>query len=657
MKIELVAYSQANPALDPADLLEMSDLATIWNGASTYPENVIEYAGRVCYRSTHRMGTAPRFIVNRVKEGHEDIIEHIVATVRVRNSEEPLRWRLLNRHCEVTQEADGSWLVSANTRVWLDFFRRGIGLQAMPFLQAIAPKVYAEFAADIPSGNGAQAPEPAAIQLPPSMPSLDVDTSCLRPREEGPLRVTLLAFTQPGLDHADAQLHHGSATFFFEGISRACTHQLVRHRLASFSQESQRYVQYESMEPSLAPRVPRLPDPQHPKRHGLCHFSLDQEEFITNLYREGFSGETLAKAYDAHPTTIRNIVKGSGAEFRDRRASRTMHIKTDFFDEIDTPVKAQMLGLIFADGNVAQRDGKISYASIAQHSDYRSWLKRLGKLWGGNVISGGRDGSSKLMIPGTKLAEALVRHGVVPAKSRILKPPTLEGELARHFIRGYVEGDGHISNGPDGRGITISGTQAVLRWIQSEICAAIDREPKQKIRHNVNDSYAVSFGGKYQVPEILEWLYNGFDLRYSHPAKLRNATEWSLTIRNEFQRQLADWAKSLNVIHPPKFDPTAASIWMDAMEVMAQSYADLRHLGIRKEDARFLLPNAAETRIVTSMNFAAWSHFLWLRAVDKAAQWEIRRLGQLVLEMLYTVAPGVFQEHWDVYREKFPASS
>ena len=96
MNIELVAYSQENSALDPADLLEMSDLATIWNGASTYPENVIEYAGRVCYRSTHRMGTAPRFIINRVKEGHEDIIEHIVATVRVRNSEEPLRWRMLN---------------------------------------------------------------------------------------------------------------------------------------------------------------------------------------------------------------------------------------------------------------------------------------------------------------------------------------------------------------------------------------------------------------------------------------------------------------------------------------------------------------------------------------------------------------------------------
>ena len=35
---------------------------------------------------------------------------------------------------------------------------------------------------------------------------------------------------------------HASFTFAIEGVSRALTHQLVRHRLASFSQQSQRYV-------------------------------------------------------------------------------------------------------------------------------------------------------------------------------------------------------------------------------------------------------------------------------------------------------------------------------------------------------------------------------------------------------------------------------
>ena len=37
-------------------------------------------------------------------------------------------------------------------------------------------------------------------------------------------------------------IEHASVTFLIEGISRACSHQIVRHRIASFSQESQRYV-------------------------------------------------------------------------------------------------------------------------------------------------------------------------------------------------------------------------------------------------------------------------------------------------------------------------------------------------------------------------------------------------------------------------------
>ena len=43
-------------------------------------------------------------------------------------------------------------------------------------------------------------------------------------------------------DGHESIIEHASATFEVSGISRACSHQLVRHRLASYSQESQRYV-------------------------------------------------------------------------------------------------------------------------------------------------------------------------------------------------------------------------------------------------------------------------------------------------------------------------------------------------------------------------------------------------------------------------------
>lgn len=55
------------------------------------------------------------------------------------------------------------------------------------------------------------------------------------------------------LDHAlasghDSVLEHASFTFSIEGISRTCSHQLVRHRMASYSQQSQRYVKMDGFE-------------------------------------------------------------------------------------------------------------------------------------------------------------------------------------------------------------------------------------------------------------------------------------------------------------------------------------------------------------------------------------------------------------------------
>ena len=48
-------------------------------------------------------------------------------------------------------------------------------------------------------------------------------------------------------DH-DSILEHFTMTFAVSGVSRALTHQLVRHRLASYSQQSQRYVNMEEFE-------------------------------------------------------------------------------------------------------------------------------------------------------------------------------------------------------------------------------------------------------------------------------------------------------------------------------------------------------------------------------------------------------------------------
>ncbi len=58
------------------------------------------------------------------------------------------------------------------------------------------------------------------------------------------------------LGHA-SPVEHASFTFGIEGISRACSHQLVRHRIASYSQQSQRYVDGTKFEFVTPPEIQR----------------------------------------------------------------------------------------------------------------------------------------------------------------------------------------------------------------------------------------------------------------------------------------------------------------------------------------------------------------------------------------------------------------
>ena len=53
----------------------------------------------------------------------------------------------------------------------------------------------------------------------------------------------------------ESPLEHVNFTFAIEGISRVTTHQLVRHRLASYSQQSQRYVKLEQFEYIIPPAI------------------------------------------------------------------------------------------------------------------------------------------------------------------------------------------------------------------------------------------------------------------------------------------------------------------------------------------------------------------------------------------------------------------
>ena len=93
-------------------------------------------------------------------------------------------------------------------------------------------------------------------------------------------------------------------------------------------------------------------------------------------------------------------------------------------------------------------------------------------------------------------------------------------------------------------------------------------------------------------------------------------------------------------------NPKAQAAWDEFIDRVADVYHLLRELGVRKEDARFVLPNATATRIIVTMNFRSLRHFFSVRC-DKAAQWEIRALALEMLRQVHALAPSVFGDLHD----------
>jgi len=96
-------------------------------------------------------------------------------------------------------------------------------------------------------------------------------------------------------------------------------------------------------------------------------------------------------------------------------------------------------------------------------------------------------------------------------------------------------------------------------------------------------------------------------------------------------------------VTPPRIrgNQEAMIIYDEMMEQSRETYRRLIEMGIRKEDARFILPNAVTSEIVFSANFRQLRHMLILRG-DPHAQWEIREVFLRIGMILKEIAPDCF---------------
>lgn len=74
----------------------------------------------------------------------------------------------------------------------------------------------------------------------------------------------------------ESPLEHVTFTFAVEGISRSCSHQIVRHRIASFSQQSQRYVKLDQFEYIVPPEIESI---EEAKELFIDAMNKDQEAY------------------------------------------------------------------------------------------------------------------------------------------------------------------------------------------------------------------------------------------------------------------------------------------------------------------------------------------------------------------------------------------
>jgi flavin-dependent thymidylate synthase len=82
--------------------------------------------------------------------------------------------------------------------------------------------------------------------------------------------------------------------------------------------------------------------------------------------------------------------------------------------------------------------------------------------------------------------------------------------------------------------------------------------------------------------------------------------------------------------------------WIMHIESAYSEYKRELKEGVKPEDARYILPNAAKTELAVTFNLRQWRHVFKERALNKHAQWEIRGIFSAILVDLKGRFPAIF---------------
>jgi intein/homing endonuclease len=214
------------------------------------------------------------------------------------------------------------------------------------------------------------------------------------------------------------------------------------------------------------------------KEYKTGRWSIYEINLLKELYGN-INTDILADRLNRSKVSIHLKANRSGFKFPEKYA-----YDIDYFESIDSQDKAYWLGFIFADGCVIYNKKDRCYEfSIHLKKTDDGHLRKLNNCLNGNVIvtyhtakpfvHKGYDKEYETCIIrfySIKLVRDLIDKGVYQNKTnRLVFPTYLNEELTWHFIRGFMDGDGHlcIPNDGDRYGYRVGFTSNSRNFLES----------------------------------------------------------------------------------------------------------------------------------------------------------------------------------------------
>lgn len=252
---------------------------------------------------------------------------------------------------------------------------------------------------------------------------------------------------------------------------------------------------------------------------------------MAKMYQEGYDTYTIGDVFDMSYKQILSILDEQNIKRIYSGGRRTYTLDEHYFDDIDTPNKAYILGFLYADGwnnvekNVIQlslQEGdKEILDKISRELKSNKPLQYVHYEYGFEKYGLHMQNQYRLVVSSHILSQALASHGCVNNKSLILEfPHDLREELYSHFLRGYFDGDGTLCRSvrndgkEDNYSFSLVSTYNFL--IEAQKCI-IDNTgvPGGNISIPSCDNgitRVLTMCGRLQTKRVMDWLYKDAEL-------------------------------------------------------------------------------------------------------------------------------------------------